>query len=278
MPRAAANAKRGRAVVNSLLGDENPEIFDVANLIAQILITSGVDFASLQTYLQRVYVLASSRYSNFRNKRPNQSGIAAMTGLTRAEVKRILSMDSDVGAADTRDEPRGVERVIHGWANDREFLSATGKSLSLGRGKGKGTFDALVARYGNDVPVAAVLRELVRRNRVILSNNIVKLRAPTRQKKISGAAKTLLSSAIPILTALVPSNAHDYSIDAQSIDIELPESISLELLKSHLKVAVPIFFEQARIAANGVLLSKRKRNISKKGKTVRLDLISVIEK
>ena len=104
------------------------------------------------------YVTAASRRAMRSNGTLNRSRIAAITGLTRAEVADLLRSPSLRATRDTRSRAR---RVVDGWCQDGRFStrSAAPKPLPLD-GK-EGSFEHLVRLYAGDVPPRAMLDRLV---------------------------------------------------------------------------------------------------------------------
>ena len=94
--------------------------------------------------------------------RVNISGVAAMTGISRAEISRILKMtdiDTSQGAG-LRESP--TDRVLRAWRQDPKFMTSNGgpKALRIyGRGP---TFESLVKAYGRGIPIRAFFDELKR--------------------------------------------------------------------------------------------------------------------
>jgi hypothetical protein len=139
-----------------------------------LLVPSGVTpkhFAELAKY---AFVDAAGQISRFRNGRPNQSRIAVITGLNRAEVKRLLA---EGRGATFPGKSRGsrAARVVSGWLSDRRYLNQSGKPRSLPISGQKISFASLVREYGGDVPHRAVLDELKRTRAVTQSKNRLKL-------------------------------------------------------------------------------------------------------
>jgi hypothetical protein len=95
-------------------------------------------------------------------ERINISGIAAVTGLSRAEIARVLR---DGGAAsesidDRRQNP--ANRILAAWHRDPMFLTSRRLPAALklyGRGA---TFEGLVRKYGRGLPARAVFDQLTR--------------------------------------------------------------------------------------------------------------------
>lgn len=107
------------------------------------------------------FVRAAAGISQQANGRVNHSRVAALTGLSRADVKRIL-LNGDVNSPIGRSEQMPIERVLHAWRVDRRFSDSRGNPKRL-RVSGTSTSFAVLAKlYGGDVPHRAILDELRR--------------------------------------------------------------------------------------------------------------------
>ena len=88
--------------------------------------------------------------------------MAALTGLPRKDIKRILNQPPASGLESDTTTRMPSERVIRGWLNDRRFLTQNGRPKTLTISQGTFSFDRLVKEYGGDVSPRAVLEELMR--------------------------------------------------------------------------------------------------------------------
>ena len=119
-----------------------------------------------------------------------------MTGLSRAEVKRLLSGKLPPASQVPTQQSRG-ERVIAGWISDERYLDAQGRPQRLPIAGARVSFASLVKQFGGDVPHRAVLEEL-RRLRVV-SQVGSRLELDARRLLPNGRAFASLSSLIPVL-------------------------------------------------------------------------------
>jgi uncharacterized protein DUF6502 len=94
--------------------------------------------------------------------RVNISGISAITGISRAEVSRILksSGSSTIGAIERHQNI--TSRILSGWHSDPHFLTAAGCPRDLKIFGGGATFEYLVRKYGQGIPIRAIIDELER--------------------------------------------------------------------------------------------------------------------
>ncbi|MGB8692434.1 MAG: DUF6502 family protein, partial [Steroidobacteraceae bacterium] len=140
--------------------------------LALFLVDQGITSADTQAAMSEAFVRAAVSRSRKKNGSVNQSRVAIMTGIARAEVRRMLKANND-NAATTAIS--GAQRVLEGWNRDPEFLKKDGKPRRLSLGTGYGSFARLVRKYSADVPPRATLDELKRLNAISLSRGFATL-------------------------------------------------------------------------------------------------------
>jgi len=162
---------RGTAVIQNLLTE-----------LALLLLPRGMTPKRFSELARSAFVQAAADVSRFRNGRVNHSRVAALTGLTRADVKRLL--ERNVFVSNKRNQT-AVERVIDGWRADREFAIQPGRAKRLRIVGPRGSFARLVKKYAGDLPHRAVLDELRRIGAVRDIDGAVQLRRSlhVRQRK-----------------------------------------------------------------------------------------------
>ncbi len=107
--------------------------------------------------------------------RVNISGIAASTGIPRAEISKILKSRS--GSSQQLDDRRqqSTNKVLAIWHQDPKYTTANGKPADLkiyGRGA---TFDVLVRNHGRGIPTRAMLDELTQTGAAeVLSSRLIR--------------------------------------------------------------------------------------------------------
>lgn len=128
--------------------------------LARVLITWGISAPEFTNACKQVFVQAAADRLARSGKRLNRSRIAIVTGLTRAEVTKIL----ETRASTTRTLPSQLHRarrVIAGWCSDAEFASREGRPRALLLRGRRASFESLVKRYSGDIPTRAMLDELL---------------------------------------------------------------------------------------------------------------------
>lgn len=139
----------------------------------------GVSVRELQDICRAVAVNVVADRQRSTNFRVSISGIAAITGIPRAEVSRILRAKKVRGQLLIGSRPHSINKILSVWNEHPGFTSRSGRPANLKiYGSGR-TFESLVGRHGGGLPVRAVLDELIRTGSVeIASPQRLKLRSP----------------------------------------------------------------------------------------------------
>ncbi len=186
--------------------------------LALVLLPRGMTPKWFSELARSAFVQAAADISRLRNGRVNHSRVAALTGLTRADVKRLLQQKA---VETNRRSLSAVERVVAGWRNDPEFASRPGRSKQLWISGHKGSFAHLVKKYGGDVTHRAVLDELRRVGMIQDSNGFVFLRRSVHVGRRSDFS--FLSVILPVLTdALRLASRTDGSIASSVRTLNIP--------------------------------------------------------
>ena len=96
------------------------------------------------------------------SRRVNISGISASTGISRAEISRILKSGSKATKERSGRHEQSTNKVLSAWHQDPKFTTPNGQPADLkiyGRGP---TFESLVKIHGRGIPTRAMLDELTR--------------------------------------------------------------------------------------------------------------------
>jgi hypothetical protein len=189
--------------------------------LAYLLLPHGMTPRRFSDLARSAFVQAAADISRLHNGRVNHSRVAAQTGLTRADVRRLLD------PADSDTAQRGqtaLEKVMDGWRTDREFITRTGHARRLRILGQKGSFLHLVKKHGGDVPHRAVLDELRRIGAVTESAGTVQLRGSQQFRKRLNFA--FLAPVVPALVdglriagglgSNTPPSIHRLSLPAKS--------------------------------------------------------------
>lgn len=128
--------------------------------LVRLLLRHAVPFGTFEALAKRVYVEVALKDFAIPGKKPSASRASILSGLTRKDVQRLLAIHDDVTEEPVARHNRAL-RVLSGWMHDPDFRDAHGAPRPLGVDDEPG-FPALVRRHSGDMPVRAVLDELLR--------------------------------------------------------------------------------------------------------------------
>lgn len=128
--------------------------------LVRILIDRGVSFDRFAAMARAVYVEVAERDFALPGRKPSVSRISVLTGLTRKEVVRLLEEPRPEDAESAASYNRAA-RVVTGWLQEHPMEGTASGAAPLPL-EGDRSFAAVVRRYSGDMPVRAVLDELVR--------------------------------------------------------------------------------------------------------------------
>jgi hypothetical protein len=222
-----------------------------------LLLHAGVAVSDLADICKRLYVRVAAADIRKSSTRLNQSRIAIVTGLTRAEVKRLL-LPRKPGTVRFDWQLDRATRVLNGWKQDREFRHASGKPKDLPKLGKRGSFQVLVRRYSGDIPLTAMRKELLKAGAIrVLQNGAIRMQSTSSTRK---AARTrdlvafaekgrdyLFALAQNVLDPQSP--AIEESVRVDHIPIELLPLLR-KTVASRSKVFISALEEQLRSAAN----------------------------
>jgi hypothetical protein len=141
--------------------------------VADPLMRAGITPRLFGDLAAHAFVKAACKAATLRNGRINQSRVAVLTGLSRAEVRNVLRGGRNTKA---RFQPR-TQRVVDGWLSDTRYLLHGAPRALPVNGPGA-SFATLVKKYAGDVPHHAVLEELRRQKLVKEGQESLRLVTP----------------------------------------------------------------------------------------------------
>lgn len=137
--------------------------------LVRLMLRHGLAFGEFAGIAKSVYVEAAREDFALPGKKPSDSRVAILTGLTRKEVKALYHARGE--SSERLGNANRATRVLSGWYQDPDFSGADGQPQVLpldGRGA---SFAALVQRYSGDMPPRALLEELKRVQAVALDDS-----------------------------------------------------------------------------------------------------------
>jgi len=132
--------------------------------LVRLLLNRGVPYSLFAEIARWAYVDVASREFGIPGRKQTDSRVSVITGLTRKEVARIKGLERPEDHAAELSYNRAA-RVISAWVREYPMEAAPGGAAPLPL-EGRRSFAELVRRHSGDMPVRAVIDELVRMNAI----------------------------------------------------------------------------------------------------------------
>lgn len=129
--------------------------------LVRIALRFGIPYGVFADIAKQTYVEVAAADFGLPDRKQSYSRISIITGLNRKEVTRIQNLPE--GTEREIDESYNrAARVISGWVRDAEFSDGNSQPASLPLEGNSKSFTSLVRKYSGDMPVRALLDELIR--------------------------------------------------------------------------------------------------------------------
>ncbi len=126
--------------------------------LVRVLLRHGVDHTAFSALARQVFTDVGYEQLEQEQGKATASGVSALTGLSRKEVKRLREAEVDTLTAAAEGRHRAV-RVLSGWTTDPQFLTQNEPRV-LSLDAASGGFQSLVEKYSGDVTPSAMLSVL----------------------------------------------------------------------------------------------------------------------
>ena len=237
--------------------------------LAAVLLAAGISATEFESASKLGFVSAASRIARLGNARINKSAVAAMTGLSRAEVKR-LAEPRDQKHTNSKSRQRAL-RVLDGWQADPDFVGTDSNPRALSLHPASGEFGSLVRKYSGDIPPKAILRELIRLDLVATSGSLVEVRRLDPDRRALRNLETVAATLVPLLARLNAGESRPVRLVGRDLTLNVPDLKAHRLLHKQLNDAIRSFFSSLQNAADGASLPRHKAQ-----KSGRKTMVSVL--
>jgi hypothetical protein len=144
-------------------------VIRILRALVRILLRYGMPYDGFAELAKRVYVDVAKSDYHLPNRKQSISRISTLTGIYRREVSRLLELP-DIDDSEITGRHNRAARVIGGWLHDSDYSDAEGRPRDLNIEGDEPCFTHLVRKYSGDIPVRAILDELVRVGAVEISD------------------------------------------------------------------------------------------------------------
>jgi hypothetical protein len=139
--------------------------------LVRLLIRNGMSYGSFADLSKRVFVDIADKDFSIEGKKQTVSRVSVITGLSRKEVARVQSLPVVADDTAQQEQYNRAARIISGWVNDEDYQDDQGQPALLPVEGSEISFASLVKKYSGDVPVRALLDELLRVGAVLKQDN-----------------------------------------------------------------------------------------------------------
>lgn len=191
----------------------NNAILRLLRPLVHLLLRNGISYHVFSDLVRWAYVDVAFKEFGIPRRKQTSSRVSVITGLSRKEVQRLRDLDMPVDE-ETPGRYNRATRVISGWIRDPLFSDKENGPLNLPL-DGTASFSSLVKKYSGDMPVRAVLDELLNIGAVALQEDgsvkiMTRAYLPSADKK---AKLDILGTDVADLIATInhnlePKNAH----------------------------------------------------------------------
>ena len=249
--------------------------------LAGFVLDSGLSANELHAIFREAAVRSVVAKQLEASDRVNISGIAATTGIPRADISRILKARAKGPKKVDHSQQQSTNRILAAWHEDPKFTGSNGQPAELimyGRGA---TFETLAKKYGRGIPPRAVLDELIRAGAIellasqkiraktsiavergisarvikafgerateLLSTMLLNMRRPEAPKFIANVSETSIqSSSLPLLRKELSIKSADFLADVQESLARKPDRrVSNRDDPDLARVSVTIFYHES---------------------------------
>jgi Family of unknown function (DUF6502) len=128
--------------------------------LVRLLLHHSVPYETFADLARWVYVDVAEKEFKLEGKKQTTSRISVITGLNRKEVARLqdMTVEDNTGAIESFNR---AEKVVTAWLHEYPKAKSPSRAAPLPI-EGEHSFASLVKRYSGDMPVRAVLDELIR--------------------------------------------------------------------------------------------------------------------
>ena len=264
--------------------------------LAGFVLDSGLSTNELHAIFREAAVKSAAAKQLELSDRVNISGIAATTGISRADISRILKVPAKATEKIGDSQQQSTNRILAAWHEDPKFTGPNGQPAEL-RMYGRGaTFEALAKKYGRGIPTRAVLDELIRAGAIellssqkirakasvavergmsarvikafgdrateLLSTMLLNMRNPEAAKFLANVSDaSILTSALPLLRKELSSKGADFLAEVQdSLNRNPGTRVSKRKVKDLARISVTIFYHESYDKTIKQRIASKRRN------------------
>jgi hypothetical protein len=131
-------------------------------ILSGFVLDYGLSVTEVTLILRTAAVQSAAARQLENSDRVNISGIAAITGIPRGEVSRILNTSGRPTLRPIKGRQNITSKILSAWHSDPDYITANHRPRYLKLFGTGPTFESLVRTHGQGIPIRAILDELKR--------------------------------------------------------------------------------------------------------------------
>lgn len=175
-PKSHSSRRSTISKADALQKEARRSITKLLKPLSAFVIDCGLSISEANLILRAAAVESAAERQLEKSNRVNISGIAAITGIPRGEVSRILNPSASLTSGAIQARPSITSKILNAWHCDPDYLAPGRRPRDLNIFGGGQTFETLVRTYGQGIPVRAILDELKRAGAIQLHTSSQKIR------------------------------------------------------------------------------------------------------
>lgn len=194
--------------------------------IASLLLKCGMTWREFADVSKSVFVAVASQDYGLNGRPTNVSRVSILTGVSRKEIARVRTL-LEQESAPLPNKTTDATRLLSGWHQDPDFITPSGEPRALPAEGSGASFTTLWQRYGGDVPVTSMRKELERAGAITVLQDGT-LRAERRYFMPRSFDPQWMLNAGSILADLGASITHnlDVAAEAPSLPAVVPSKVA----------------------------------------------------
>ena len=138
--------------------------------LIRILLRNGMSYVTFANIAKWVFVDTAAREFGIAGKKQSVSRISVLTGLSRKEVKKTKEAEQPP-EGEMDEQYNRAARVIAAWRRELLYNDREGNPKMLPVTGDDPSFSELVRQFSGDLPVRAVLDELINSGNVVMTED-----------------------------------------------------------------------------------------------------------
>ncbi|MDM8564108.1 DUF6502 family protein [Candidatus Halobeggiatoa sp. HSG11] len=143
------------------IGPLQTALFKIFKALARLVLGFGLSYERFDELARQAFVAVAEEDFVLPGRKQTNARVAVVTGLSRKEVTRLRGLKTHSEELTGPVQYNRAARVLNGWLRDTAYQNSDKQPAILPLEGEAGSFSRLAKDYSGDIPVRAVLDELL---------------------------------------------------------------------------------------------------------------------